>query len=308
MKATLINQDEETDLRTFLGNSPKICEEPSISLPTNYINRVELWYLQKLEEWYSYSERRIKCPFFRRRFGDILDDIEAFVRFFLIRPYFNDSSIRLGPPMRSRSLPGWGQKTKHLPIDEILNILRTDWRAKEKVNYDGESDLETVNIVNEKGYYVTGRMSTCIYRDDCEFLSPDPDLPLQGLRKYIGVTSNLFDSKTSHSKLISLEEIHSNHGDAYRKEEDDILIVLKAEWRISLTMKLPWKPQLSEFSGSTLYFLDEDNLICRHQETWDISVFDAFLEMMSISEKHKIRSSSNNNNRRCPLSVLSLKK
>eukprot|EP00535_Pseudo-nitzschia_heimii_P006222 CAMPEP_0197187116 /NCGR_PEP_ID=MMETSP1423-20130617/15268_1 /TAXON_ID=476441 /ORGANISM="Pseudo-nitzschia heimii, Strain UNC1101" /LENGTH=395 /DNA_ID=CAMNT_0042638609 /DNA_START=111 /DNA_END=1298 /DNA_ORIENTATION=- len=309
MKATSVDQEEERGLKIFHSISPTICEEPSISFRSDHIDRVELWYFDKLEECYSYVERHVKCPFFRRRFGDVLDDIEGLIRFFLIRPYFKDSSSRLGPPISSRSLPGWGQKTKHLPVDKILDVLRKDWRAKEKDNSHHRSDLQLPCLVNEKGYYVTGRMSTYVYRDDCEFLSPDPDLPLQGLRKYIGVTTNLFDYKTSHSKLKSLEQI--NRRDAYNKEGEDLDIVLKAEWRISLTMKLPWKPQLSEFSGSTLYFLDEDNLIYRHQETWDISVLDAFLGMITIAEIHNKNvnsSSNNNNNRRCPLSVLSLKK
>ena len=217
-------------------------------LRTNNINLVAM-ILDRLEDCYVYSERHIKCPFFRRRCGDILDNVEGFVRFFLIRPYFGDSSSRLGPSLSCKSLTGEGQKTKHLAVSELMDVLRKDWRASKERGLDPGvgCDLDEAAVsaattgVDEKGYYVTGKMSTHIYRGDCEFVSPDPDLPLKGLRKYIGVASHLFDSKASYSKLLSLGELDRRNNDNDERKDGEAF-VLKAEWKMSLTLNLPWKP------------------------------------------------------------------
>ncbi len=268
-KAIMVDQEERDEslpkLTTEIHKNIHIDQR---KLPTNIdIGRLETWYLDRLEDSYAYTERYIKCPFFRRRYGDILDDVEGFVRFALVRPYFQDSTARLGPRISCKSI-GKGTKEKHLSVEKLLQILRKDWRSPSSKN--GTTDATTIN---EKGYYVTGRMSTNIYRDDCYFSSPDPDLPLKGLRKYIGVASHLFDSRASNSKLLSLKEIP---GAKYQHPSR----IIEAEWKMALTINLPWKPKLSEFTGSTLYFLDEENLICKHQETWDISVLDAFWSML----------------------------
>lgn len=295
-KAATVDQEQDEDHRRF-SNTIHRTNTDCINLPKNDIDWVAIGYLNRLEECYIYSERQIKCPFFRRRCGDILDDVESFVRFFLIRPYFKDSSSHLGPVMSCKPLAGVGTKTKHLPVGQVLNVLRQDWKAPKNCQADlelyGDLNSTTATVINEKGYYATGRMSTQIYRDDCEFSSPDPDLPLKGIRKYIGIASNLFDSRTSRSKLLSLKELRPED-----ETQTGANVVLKAEWKISLTINLPWRPQLSEFSGSTLYCLDRDNLIYRHQEVWDISAFDAFIGMLTIPKMH-------NKNLRCPLSLFS---
>jgi len=121
---------------------------------------------------------------------------------------------------------------------------------------------------------VTGKLSTGIYRDDCWFLSPDPDLPIHGLRKYVGVASHLFDSKSSSSELLSLEQKN--------QIQDDTNLLIMATWRMSLTLKLPWRPRLPTFSGTTLYHFDENHLVFRHEETWDISLTEAFLAMFEL--------------------------
>eukprot|EP00537_Pseudo-nitzschia_pungens_P003270 CAMPEP_0172360766 /NCGR_PEP_ID=MMETSP1060-20121228/4740_1 /TAXON_ID=37318 /ORGANISM="Pseudo-nitzschia pungens, Strain cf. cingulata" /LENGTH=543 /DNA_ID=CAMNT_0013082847 /DNA_START=162 /DNA_END=1796 /DNA_ORIENTATION=- len=317
------------------------------------LDPTEQWYLDTLEDWYEHSQKRVKCPFFRRRFGDILDRIEGVVRFVLIRPYCSDSSHRnLGPLMAlkpsSSSSSSSSAKRKHLPVEEIIESLLGDWRVSNddrskgaalrilskaggacsySYSYFAKPTTTTTTTTtkssdrvvaaaaavtaDEKGYYVTGRLSRHIYRDDCEFRSPDPDLPIRGLRKYVGVAPMLFSTKASHSKLLSLEELKADdrgrvlqqerqqqhqqqHGDnnnnnEYGVDKDipDATItstILRATWKMSVTINLPWKPQLSEFTGSTLYFLDQDHLIARHQETWDISVWDAFLEMMNVKK------------------------
>ena len=295
-KAIMIDQEERDEslpkLTTEIHKNIHIDQR---KLPTNInIGRLETWYLDRLEDSYDYTERYIKCPFFRRRYGDILDDVEGLVRFALVRPYFQDSTARLGPRISCKSI-GKGTKEKNLSVEKLQQILRKDWRSPSSKNRTTDA-----TIINEKGYYVTGRMSTNIYRDDCYFSSPDPDLPLKGLRKYIGVASHLFDSRASHSKLLSLKEIP---GAEYQHPSR----IIKADWKMALTINLPWKPKLSEFTGSTLYFLDEENLICKHQETWDISVLDAFWSMIptwkELQRAHKKTTKTKPS--RCPFAAFS---
>lgn len=293
-KAILVDHEQQGE-----GNPPKIKAQIRENIRTDQIrvpassNDIERWYLDRLEYYYSYTERNIQCPFFRRRYGDILDNMEDFVRFFLIRPYFSDYSPHLGPRLSCKPMVGRRSKTKNLAVEEILEILHKDWRSVAP-----KQGFDFPTTPNEKGYYVTGKMSTSIYRDDCEFTSPDPDLPIKGLRKYVGVASHLFDSKTSRSKLLTLQQLGLND------PQESQQTVLKAEWKMSLTLNLPWKPKLPEFTGSTLYYLDEDHLICRHDEAWDISVWKAFLGMLpkkSNGNIHNIKGKQ----LKCPLAKLS---
>jgi hypothetical protein len=154
----------------------------------------------------------------------------------------------MGPPQAWRPA-GTNKKRRHikykgLPLETLKEYVLEDWKAE-----------------NGKGYYVTGKLTTAIYRDDCQFLGPDPDMPIKGLRKYVGVAAHLFDFDESCATLKSLEIV------------DDTLV---AKWRLKGILKLPWRPHLPTFSGSTVYDFDEEGLIERHEETWNMSVAHAF--------------------------------
>jgi hypothetical protein len=203
----------------------------------------------------------------------MLDDLEFLVRNVIVRPSCRSS---LGPvqacqPIKVEAGGRNGQyksipKTKDLSVERIIEIIRRDWEGNN--NHSNRSNSNNSSR-STKGYYVTGKLSTNIYRDDCWFISPDPDLPIQGLRKYIGIASHLFDSKTSYSELLSLQQ----------QQQNDASPTIMAEWKLSLTLKLPWRPALPPFTGTTMYKLDRDHLIYQHEETWDISLLDAFLAM-----------------------------
>jgi hypothetical protein len=118
---------------------------------------------------------------------------------------------------------------------------------------------------NNKGYYVTGRLTTAVYRDDCLFDGPDPDMPVRGLRKYLNAASQLFDQRQSRSELLDLK-IKSG--------------VIVARWRMKGILRLPWRPAVPEWTGTTTYYTDDDGLIYKHKETWDVSVIQAFLQTL----------------------------
>jgi hypothetical protein len=197
---------------------------------------------------------QIKCPFFRRRATDSVDGLASVVQFILARHKSLPIPVLPGQQIILNSM---ATKSQGLSIEQISNILLIDWRGQVR-----KSDL-----TSGKGYYITGKLTKEIYRDDCFFNGPDPDMPVTGLKKYISSTSQLFDHKTSKAELISLK----------MSEEDRTVTV---QWRLEGILNLPWHPKLKPWTGQTTYFIDGDGLIDRHEELWDISVIDAFVSTL----------------------------
>lgn len=139
-------------------------------------------------------------------------------------------------------------KNPGLPIQQKYDIILKDWK-----------------VDTHKGYYITGRLNTTLYRDDCMFDGPDPDMPIQGLRKYLNVASQLFDQHESRSELLKLEI------------QGETIV---ADWKMNGILRLPWHPRLPEWTGQTTYHFDENGLVYLHTETWDMSVAHAFLKTL----------------------------
>jgi len=131
--------------------------------------------LSKLEVIYSKANTDIPCPFFRRRVADVIDNVAMIAQFLVIRhkSLFNVMPLELEIP-GCRAIgrhvltnpDGSVCKYKNLPSDQLCQIIKKDW-----------------SVENSKGYYITGRLNSTIYRDDCLFDGPDPDMPVKGLRK-----------------------------------------------------------------------------------------------------------------------------
>jgi hypothetical protein len=210
------------------------------------LNPLEVWWLSHLDAWYKHSQS-IKCPFFRRRIGDTLDNLETIIKHTIIRPECWDL---MGPPQAWRPAGSNYKQSRikylGLSTERLKNYITDDWKPS-----------------TGKGYYVTGKVTTAIYRDDCFFGGPDPDMPIRGLRKYLGVAAHLFDSKTSRADLLDFEVLDN--------------VTLQAHWQMQGILKLPWHPHLPVFRGETTYHLDSQGLIERHEETWDLSVAQAFV-------------------------------
>lgn len=202
----------------------------------------ESWCVDQLKEKYEQA-LTIKCPFFRRRAADLLDATDMVIRFLMSR----HKSLPFSPP-------GWrcrgdlAPKRTGISQNDLLEVIRSDWRED-----------------SHKGYYVTGRLTTAVYRDDVIFDGPDPDMPVRGLRKYLNAASQLFDQQQTVSELLSLDVIDG---------------VIVARWRMKGVLRLPWRPAVPEWSGTTSYYTDEHGLIYRHEETWDKSVIQAFLQTL----------------------------
>ena len=217
-----------------------------------YLTFVKIFQVH-LDAMYSKS-LKIKCPFFRRRATDSVDGLASVVQFVLAR----HKSLPI-PVLPSGQLiiSNSAVKLSGLSVSHVANILEKDWKCKANVG----------DLTHGKGYYITGKLTREIYQDYCFFDGPDPDMPVTGLKKYISSTSQLFDHKHSRADLISM---------VTSDEEKTITI----KWRLEGILNLPWHPKLKPWTGQTTYFIDNDGLIDRHIESWDISVVDAFVSVL----------------------------
>lgn len=154
-------------------------------------------------------------------------------------------SLPLPLPPPTTRLPSLA-KTPNLALDARLALLRDDFV--------------------ERQYYVTGRLSACIYADECVFDGPDPDVPVTGLAKYVSAAAGLFDRRLSRVDLLGIEE----------RGEREIV----ARWRLEGALNLPWKPRIKPYTGETTYTFDEQGLVVRHVETWSVSALDAFVSVI----------------------------
>jgi len=229
---------------TFLVGRPYQIEEVPMEYQSPVVlSPLEVWCLSNMDVWYRKSQTK-KCPFLRRRFGDLLDIAEVLTKHLVIR---KQCWPLMGVPQAyrpvSRRLDSQ-VKYRGLSREELRKKLLQDWK-----------------VASGKSYYVTGKLTKEIYRDDCLFLGDDPDMPIRGLRKYVGVAQHLFASEKSHSTLQSLEAV------------DDCIV---ARWTLNATLRLPWKPAMPQLLGQTTYHIDQDGLIEKHEESWNISAVAAF--------------------------------
>ena len=283
--------------RRRIGGSPLSASSPSSSssTSTSAINldatsspaAAILNFYANLDSLYDKSSL-IKCPFFRRRAADLIDNAAMVVQFLLIRhkslPGFSDlfldnppedEGVSLIPSSTNNNIlnvfsapgckplgrhikrhpDGTAHKTRHLSISDITQRIQNDWIG-------GVSGID-------KGYYITGKLDSTIYRDDCLFTGPDPDMPVRGLRKYLSAAAHLFDPRESDAHLLSI----ISHDDAGEKGYG----MIEVKWRLGGVIMLPWHPEVEAWTGTTQYHLDEEGLIYLHKEGWDISVWRAFV-------------------------------
>lgn len=234
----------------------------SIAVPYTYI-----YWFDKLNDLYAATSKNVRCPFFRRRFSDMIDALAMIGRFLIIRhkSLIDPSSLDLSllpqvpgclPPtvQVDETCTGRGRqnqessKLMYLTVEQVAALVGIDWEGKRK----------------GKGYYITGKLNTFLYENDCLFDGPDPDMPVRGLRKYLAAASHLFDHNRSYADLIDL---------SYDVDQRTVT----ARWKLGGVLMLPWRPKVKDWTGSTTYHINEKGLIYLHKECWDISVAEAFV-------------------------------
>lgn len=189
--------------------------------------------------------RGIKCPFFRRRAGDAVEAAAAVFAFVVAR---------------HKSL--WPEPADLLPADLLPGGSARDASKQRGLSLEAVMGIVAADIEHGQ-YYVSGRLTPTIYDERCFFDGPDPDMPVRSLQRYTDALRGLFDPARSRIELLSMEP---------RGER-----AFAAHWRLSGALKLPWRPAIKPYVGSTLYELGDDGLIASHTEAWSISVLDAFV-------------------------------
>ncbi|CAI5465942.1 unnamed protein product [Closterium sp. Yama58-4] len=137
---------------------------------------------------------------------------------------------------------GGDGKQRGLSVEQVKDIIARD--------------------ISEGQYFVTGDLTASVYRDDCRFKDPTNDT--SGLARYLAAVSILFDPAFSKQELLSI---------AVTSDKS-----VTATWRLGGYLKFPWQPRVEPFTGSTVYELDDDNLVAVHNETWSISPITALIE------------------------------
>ncbi|CAI7838780.1 unnamed protein product, partial [Closterium sp. NIES-53] len=137
---------------------------------------------------------------------------------------------------------GGDGKQRGLSVEQVKDIIARD--------------------ISEGQYFVTGDLTASIYRDDCRFKDPTNDT--SGLARYLAAVSILFDPAFSKQELLSI---------AVTSDKS-----VTATWRLGGYLKFPWQPRVEPFTGSTVYELDDDNLVAVHNEAWSISPITALIE------------------------------
>ncbi|KAL7559129.1 hypothetical protein ACA910_018371 [Epithemia clementina (nom. ined.)] len=191
-------------------------------------------------------------------------------------PTKKDRSKSNRPPAVAAATKPYPPKSYHLSTKELMNAIRADWKAP------GTTLVNHKKV--HKGYYITGRLNTTLYQDDCWFDGPDPDLPIHGLRKYARAAAQLFCPKHSWAELISLQAVANDHHKD--NHHDTTTLTLVATWRLQGRLRLPWQPQLPLVQGTTTYQRHaETGLIARHVETWDnLTAWQAFVRTFLLPQ------------------------
>ena len=258
-----------------LDDDVEVEVDPS-NLPS--VARHILHHTRNLDDLYDKSSR-LRCPFLRRRAADAIDGLAMVLRFLVIR----HKSLGIFDPLGALPLllddderllqstvrpPGWKAVGKHvrknadgtvrknrrLPLAAVARTIEDDWACGPH---------------GARGYYLTGRLNSTLYRDDCLFDGPDPDMPVKGLRKYLSAASHLFERESSFAQLL---ELRTEEGGG-RRGRGAVVV----RWRLGGTLMLPWRPAVRPWTGTTRYHLDEEGLIYLHEEEWDITVAEAFV-------------------------------
>ena len=128
---------------------------------------------------------------------------------------------------------------------------------------------------------MSGYLNPSIYSDSCFFDGPDSDMPCAASEEPPARFASIFCLRHHHSPrhpptlplgsdALRGSLTHRSHPSSspYGAIDERSFI---AHWRLSGSLKLPWRPAIKPYAGATRYELDENGLIASHTETWSIS-------------------------------------
>mmetsp|Transcript_22892 Transcript_22892/g.29742 ORF Transcript_22892/g.29742 Transcript_22892/m.29742 type:complete len:245 (-) Transcript_22892:127-861(-) len=153
---------------------------------------------------------------------------------------------------------------------EELLVSKESSVAKQRNKISTTSLLKGLRKDYKNNYFLTGDISVELYDDDCTFV--DPTIRFSGLSTWKTNISNLklfFINPSIELLDIKLEKNING---------------IRAKWILNCGLALPWRPQIC-VGGSTLHSFDpaKGNRVYLHEETWDISAFEAVLQIFKPS-------------------------
>lgn len=180
---------------------------------------------------------------------------------FLVAGHNSDTKDELPNVLRSISLAplvkpqASDSKTLNLSLEEVAARLTRD--LTEGAHKNG-------------GYFITGDLSTDIFRDDCVF--SDPTNEVKSLSRYQNALRILFDPTLSQVQLLSPLVIDQQER------------TIAGRIRSRGYLQLPWKPFVSAYESDIVYTVDESGLIATQNQVWDSkSAFKALKETFTPS-------------------------
>ena len=120
------------------------------------------------------------------------------------------------------------------------------------------------------GYFLTGDLSTDIFRDDCVF--EDPTNRVASLSQYQKALSVLFDPDRSSIEIVDPLVVNDEEG------------TISGRLRSRGYLRLPWNPYISTYETTIRYTIDpETGLIARQDQSWSKSSSQALRESFTPS-------------------------
>jgi hypothetical protein len=157
-----------------------------------------------------------------------------------------------------------GLKAAWIASEQFGKLLASSETNVNKTKMEGRSasarKLDRMEVIAEikndyeKNYFVGGIAEMRGYSDDCVF--SDPFVSFKGTARFKTNVANFSNAlREVDVKVNKIEDV--NEG-------------VKAYWRFSgIIDALPWRPKLAA-SGNTIHVLNEDNLVVKHIEAWDV--------------------------------------
>mmetsp|Transcript_1860 Transcript_1860/g.2682 ORF Transcript_1860/g.2682 Transcript_1860/m.2682 type:complete len:272 (-) Transcript_1860:179-994(-) len=123
-----------------------------------------------------------------------------------------------------------------------------------------QETLARIKLDNERNYFLSGKVDSLSYAEDCEF--SDPFVSFRGRDRFVENLQNLGSFITNYNvKQLGYEV-------------SDQSFKVKTRLMVKLELNLPWKPILAWPWGVT-YSIDPNTfLITTHQESWEIEPFE----------------------------------
>jgi Uncharacterized conserved protein (DUF2358) len=176
---------------------------------------------------------------------------------------------------------GAGAKAIVSGLTWLSNAIFPDSKGAVARSYAAES-LTPIEVFEgvvkdfENGYLFSGQIDSEIYAEDCVFT--DPTLSFRGL--------STFERNIASLKPILDRFVGDTLVVLYDCQLDAVPRKVKATWRMSGAVKLPWNPRI-ELTGNTAMTFDPEQggRIVDYFERWDIPATDALLQLLRPAKK-----------------------